>query len=165
MIKTKINKNRKAQEEIVGFSLIIIIVAVILLFFLFFALRNNDTESVQSYEVESFIQASLQYTTQCEDNFGQVSLQELIFECNNERLCADGQEACTVLDAELNGILEESWPVGANRPVKGYDLMIFANNRQILNITEGNITGESKGSVQSFVRNFDSINMSLVVYY
>lgn len=52
-----LNKKKKAQEEIVGFALIIIIVAVILLFFLNFYLRSGEKESVESYEVNSFILA------------------------------------------------------------------------------------------------------------
>ena len=61
-------KRKKAQEEMVGFALIIILVAVILLIFLGFSLRDQEKETIESYEVESFIQSFLQYTSDCRDN-------------------------------------------------------------------------------------------------
>ena len=43
---------KKAQEEIVGFSMIIVIVAVILLIFLSFSLKSPPKSEVESFEVE-----------------------------------------------------------------------------------------------------------------
>ena len=160
-----LNKKKKAQEEIVGFALIIIIVAVILLFFLNFYLRSEKKEGVESYEADSFILAFLQYTTECEDYLEYLSVQDLIFECNNDALCLDDREACDVLNSTLRNIVDETWRVGKNYPVKGYELNITANEEEILSFIEGNITKNYKGAEQPFSQSGDSIKIFFRAYY
>jgi hypothetical protein len=162
MIYKKFTK--KAQEELVGFALIVIIVSVILLFLLSFSLRDDQRESVQNYEVDGFIQSFLQYTTDCEDNLEHLSVQDLIFECDDQATCLDGREACDVLDSTLKEIASESWKTGQDRPVKGYELLISVNEQELLTIKEGNITNSYKGSLQDFTKGSDSIKVSFRVY-
>jgi len=160
-----LNKKKKAQEEIVGFALIIIIVAVILLFFINFYIRSGEKESVESYEADSFIQAFLHYTTECEDYLEYLSVQKLIFECNNDALCLDDRKACVVLNSTLKGIVDKTWRVGEDEPVKGYELKITANEEEILSFIEGNITRNYKGAKQDFTRSGDSIEILFRAYY
>ena len=94
-------KPKKAQEEMVGFGLIIVIVAVILLVFLWFFLVKPGQQNLENYEAESFIQAALQYTTDCESRYGYFEVQELIFECYEEKTCLSGEDACMVLNSTL----------------------------------------------------------------
>jgi len=155
-------KNKQGQEEMIGFAVIIIIVAVILVIFLGFTL-NNESEGVQSYEVESFLQASLQYTTSCEDNFGYLSLQDLIFKCENKESCFE-EDSCNILENELKGILEKSWIVEKNSLTKGYELNITSNGKEMIFVNEGNSTSNSKGAYQSFFRMGNSIDIHLTVY-
>jgi len=160
--------NKKAQEEMVGFVLIIILVSVILLVFLGFSLRSPQKEAVESYEVDSFIQGFLQYTTDCADSYepNYFSVQDLIFECNSEEVCLNGRESCDVLSSTLSGIVEESWKTGEERPVKGYELRIVSNEiKNILLIEEGNLTGNSKGGFQDFFKGGDSIEIFFNAYY
>lgn len=147
-----------------GFALIIIIVSVILLFFFGFSLRDGQKQSVESYEVDSFIQGFLQYTTDCKDNSEYLSVQKLIFECDNEFICLDEREACDVLNSTLKDIADESWKTGQDRPVKGYELVISVNEEEILVFMEGNITNSYKGSLQDFAKGSDSIEVSFRVY-
>lgn len=158
-------KRKKAQEEMVGFALIIIVVAVILLIFLGFALRKQQKEIVESYEVESFIQAFLQYTTDCRDNLEYLSIQKLIFDCYGGEMCLDGRSACDALNSTLKEILEESWKVEGDRPVKGYELKIASDEEEILLITKGNLTGNSKGAMQEFSRSGNLIEIFFTAYY
>lgn len=162
-----LNKKKKAQEEIVGFALIIIIVAVILLFFINFYIRSGEKESVENYEVDSFIQAFLHYTTECEDYLEYLSVQDLIFECNDDALCLDDRKACDVLNSTLRNIVDKTWRVGENRPVKGYELNITTNQEKILSFIKGNITGNYKGAVQllPFPGGADSIDIFFRAYY
>ena len=60
--KRRIFKNRRGQEEIVGFVVIVVIVVIILLFFLVFSL-TSEKDIPESYEAASFLQAALTYTT------------------------------------------------------------------------------------------------------
>jgi len=161
----KMKKNNKGQEEMVGFALIIVVVSVILLIFLAFSLRNGEKESVESYEVDSFIQSFLQYTTDCRDNLEALSIQDAIFSCNNNEICIDGRNSCDVLNSTLSEILKESWPVGAERPVKGYDLIINSDNKSVIDIKEGQETANSKGSIQPFSRGGSQIDIIFTAYY
>jgi len=158
------NKNKKAQEEMIGFGLIIVVVAVILLVFLGFSLRKPQTEQVESYEVESFIQASLQYTTDCRDNLGYRSIQSLIFDCYNREKCLDERESCDVLEFNLREITEESWKI-ENRVIKGYELKIISDNEELLLIKQGNSTGNYKGAMQDFSKAGNLIEITFTAYY
>ena len=73
------NKNKRAQEEMVGFALILILVAVIFLVFLVFYIKKPLSESIEDPEITSFIQAIMQYTTKCEYNSENITLRNLIF--------------------------------------------------------------------------------------
>ena len=139
---------KKAQEEMVGFALIIIIVAVILLVLLSLSLRSPQREEVESYEVNSFIQAFLQYTSDCRDDFGNLSVRELIIDCNDGRMCVDERDACEVLSSTMEEIVEESWKVIGDRPVLGYELKILSESTEILSLSEGNKTRSYRGSMQ-----------------
>lgn len=155
---------RKGQEEMVGFALIIVLVAVILLVLLSLSLRKPQQEEVESYEVDSFIQAFLQYTSDCRDDFEYLDVQELIFDCNDGRMCVDGRDTCEVLNSTLRGIVEESWNVGADRPVVGYELKILSESTEILLLSEGNKTRSYKGSMQSLVKRGDKFDIFFTAY-
>jgi|TARA_B100001971_G_C18153805_1_gene517345 hypothetical protein len=156
----KIN-NKLAQEEMVGFALIIIVVAVILLVFVGFSLKNQEKETVESYEVESFTQSFLQYTTDCRDNLKTLSIQRLISNCRNNRICLDGRNTCEVLNSTLKGIVEESWKISTETAIKGYGLKIVSDGKEMLKFEKGNITVNSKGSVQYF----PNIEIFFTAYY
>ncbi len=151
MEKQKKIKNKFGQEEMVGFALIIILVSVILLVFLAISLNKPKTE-IESYEVNSFLQAVLQYTTSCQPDSGIKkfnTIQELSFECELENKCSDGEKSCKVLNETLREILKESWQIGEERPDKGYELTINSEELPILIIKEGNLTKNCRGSSQS----------------
>lgn len=155
--------NKRAQEEMVGFAMIIIIVSVILLVFLGFSLRDSERESLESYEVQSFIQSSLQYSTDCRDRTNEIqTVQDLILECENLDKCSDGRDTCEVLESVLRGISDESWKTGENRPIKGYELNITSENKRILVIQKGNLTNTLKGDSQPLSRGIEYI---FRVYY
>ncbi len=160
-------RNKFGQEEIVGFALIIIIVAVILLIFLGFSLRKPQKELVESYEVESFIQAFLQYTSSCRDSgdLEYLSIKKLIFDCKKKRTCLDGKDICEVLDSTLTNLVEESWKIGADRPIKGYELKIISNEEEMLLLKKGEITQNYKGSIQDFRESGNSFDISFIAYY
>jgi len=159
-------KKKIGQEEMVGFALIVVIVAVIMLIFLGFAVKNKGDSETQSYEVESFLQALLQYTTDCEDYSGYVSIKELVSDCNRERNCLDGRDSCVVLEENLERLIAESWKIQGDRPVKAYFLNITSNIGDILIISEGNSTKNSKSAIQPLPpRSGISTDIIFIVYY
>lgn len=159
--------NKKAQEEMLGFALIIILVAVIMLVFLGISVRSPQKEGVESYEVESFIQAVLQYHTDCaktyETNF--LEVQDLIFSCSNQEQCLDERQSCDVLNSTLRNIIDENWQAGPDRPVKGYEVNITRNEESLLSFTGGNLTQSYKGSSQDFVKSGSRFDIIFNAYY
>lgn len=121
--------NKKAQEEMFGFAIIIIVVAVVVLLFLYFSM-NSDKESMDSYKSESFIQAILQYTTNCQKYQGEyMDIEDLIYSCAKEEECIEGNESCEVLNSTLTDMIDKSWPAGKERPTKGYEFLITSEEK------------------------------------
>lgn len=154
---------KKAQEEFVGFALIIIIVAVILLVFLSFSIKQ-PRENLQSYEVESFLQTALQYTTDCKNNYEFLPVQKLIVACIQEETCIDGRKTCDALNETLIGIVGEGWGVGKEYPTKAYELGINTEEQKLLNLRDGNITRNYKSASQNFSKSGNSIQIYFRAY-
>lgn len=154
--------DKKAQEEMVGFALIIIIVSVIFLAFLGLSLSDREKDSVESYEVESFVQSFLQYSSDCKKGNKNLEISDLIKECSNDQICSDGKEACKILEETLEGISEAGWNPSQENPVKGYELKINSLDENIINITKGNFTANSKGAIQ-FLEN--NVEITFKAYY
>jgi len=144
----------------VGFALIVLIVAVVLIIFLGLSLGKKNSSVTESYEVESFVQAMLQYTTQCQNNFGYDNVKELISDCKNNNPCRNGKDGCELLNSTLTKILDTSWPVGKENPVKGYALNINSSAGNVISLQKGNITSSSKGAYQSL----PDVAIKLVIY-
>ena len=163
-MKIKKIMNKRGQEEMVGFALIIIIVAVILLVFLAVSLNKSKEEVLGTNEVSSFVQSTLSYTTSCAEYSDEYySIQKLITECvNYESNCLDGRTTCDVLNSTLEEILEESWTVGENTPIIGYELLITVNDEVLIFFEEGNKSLNNKGSPQAFPH---SIDIYFTAYY
>jgi len=159
--------SKRGQEEMIGFALIIIIVAVILLVFLAVSLKNSNKEALGVNEVDSFIQSFLAYTTDCrEDSNNYYSMQDLIIECNNyESSCLDGRKTCDVLNFTLKEIVEESWKISENTPIIGYELLIGAEEIELISFKAGNSTNSYKGSMQEFSSRGMSIIIDFTAYY
>ncbi len=142
---------KKGQEEMVGFILIIVIVAVILLIFLGFALRNSKEVEIKSYEVQGFLQSVLQYTSDCKDALGFLSIQDLIFSCYKDEGCLNEKSACEVLNSTLEEIIKESWAVGEDTPTRGYELRILPEAMGIF-LKKGNVTKNYRGASRDFTK-------------
>ena len=161
--------NKRAQEEIVGFAIIVIIVSVILIFFLVFSLSNKSSGG-ESEEVASFLQATLQYTSSCQRGSQLLPVQDLILACRDQYSCVagdggQGEKACDVLNQTLKDMTEESWPIGPERPVKGYKFEIYTKNEGILDFSVGNKTGTYKGSQQVVPGTGETVSIAFTAYY
>jgi hypothetical protein len=161
---SKKGKNKRGQEEMLGFALIVVIVAVAMLIFIGFMLTRPQKEPVESYEVESFIQSLLKYTTNCEDNLERQNVRKLILSCKRGETCLDGQDTCVVLENLLKGIAEESWRI-ENRPEEGYELEIGLEEQKIVSFEEGNKTRNYKQSSQTLSSGGENVVISFRAYY
>ncbi|MEK6906361.1 MAG: hypothetical protein AABW81_01930 [Nanoarchaeota archaeon] len=160
-------RNKLGQEELVGFGMIVILVSVILVVFLWLSINKPVKDSVESYEVESFIQAILQYNTDCiaENNQEYLSIQDMISICYNGERCSDDRDSCNVLNSTLKGIIKESWSVGEDTPAKGYNLDILSDIQEILVLNQGSRTNNYKAGTQIFDMSGREIKLSFKVYY
>lgn len=160
-------KFRKGQEEIVGFAVIIIIVAIVLLIFLSISLGNKERETVENYEIQSFIQALLQHTSDCRssNNVEYLSIQKLIFGCYSGDKCLDEKDTCVALEDNLEKVFEEYWVYGENRPIKGRKMEVIASGEELLVLQDGNMTSNSQGAVQEFSRSGSEFIINFEIYY
>lgn len=157
-------RKKFGQEEIVGFVVIVVIVSVILLILLWFLLNNKNQSGTGSYEIENFIQATLQYTTDCESYTDFLSVQNLIVSCDNKDKCLDERDTCIVLNQTLENIMDKSWNVGEQSAIKGYKLDITSAEQEKLMLEKGNETTNSKGGFQDFSVNGNDYKVALNIY-
>jgi hypothetical protein len=164
-------KSTKGQDEMVGFALIIIIVAIVFIVFISVYMRKTPEKTVD-YEANSFVQAALQYTTTCEEaNMENLTIQRLIFKCQEKEPCAYKEmDPCKILNDTLKEMIKESWNVGPNNPIKGYHLAINLSEdggrteKIFLNITEGVVTRNYKGAEQDFGKGSEYMVILFDVY-
>ncbi len=161
-------KNRKAQEEIVGFAIILILVGVILLIFLALSITKPQKKPVESFEAGDFLQSAFQVSTPCEINFEpNRSVKQLIFYCEGSQICLKGETACEILNSTLSNILKEAFVVGNESSKKGYLLNISDGlGRSVLDLEAGNITtGTFKSSVREGSRGGNSFVAKFSIYF
>jgi len=159
-----IYRNKKAQEEMVGFAMIIVLVFIILLAFLGFSLSKSKNVPLENYEVENFLQAALQYTTDCQTSLDYLSVQDLIFSCEAKEQCLGEKDSCEALNSSLNELFEKAWPIGEDRPNKGYEFSVETGEEPILYIKEGNLTKNYKGASQIFSKRRKTFNIIFKIY-
>jgi len=130
-------KNKKAQEEIVGFVAIVILVSIVGVIFLGIGLRQEGSGRAQeSKDVYQFLDSMMQYTSDCaisyEPNY--LRLSELIQECRiGAGKCLSGESPCEVVNKSLGRIIEASFKPNKEGNVKGYEFKIIYSKD---NVTE-----------------------------
>ena len=122
-----LSKNKKAQNEIVGFVLIIIIVSVIGVIFLSFMIGRGEPIAQESVQISNLLSASMYYTTDCAVNYipNYDDGQDLIKSCWDNDVCLDDRMACEALNSTMKKIIGESLDVHAEKANKAYNLMIY----------------------------------------
>lgn len=122
-----IDKDKKGQQEIVGFILIVVIMVVIGVIFLGISLRNTNGGIIQEdVELTNFLSASMKYTTDCvlrEPFYSELS--DVAEGCYSNRVCSDSRTACEVLNQTYRSMIEKLWIVGSDRPLKYVSINIF----------------------------------------
>lgn len=146
-----IKRGRRGQEELVGFVVIVVLVAIIFLVLLAIFVRKPGVESrEESIEIYQFLEGAMKQTSDCaisyEPNYLEVG--ELIEGCYDGQRCLDGEDSCLVLNSTFALLIDNSWNVGEEYPIKGY--MFNASYRG--NQTEDEIFSLGKGSCSGSIR-------------
>ena len=122
-------KNKRGQEEMVGFVLIILVVAVIFIVILgIYARQPGTTELKSSGEVYHFLEGMNELTTSCAIGYSPnyLNLGDLLERCLDDKKvggsssCLDGKNVCEFANSTLLEVLGRSWNVGPENAVKGY---------------------------------------------
>jgi hypothetical protein len=127
--------------------------------------RKPRTENnLASYEIGTFINSILKYTTSCENSLGVQNIQELINSCQRKVNCLDERDSCLVLNETLNYLINSSWNIGQQAAVKGYKFSIKSKAEELVLIQKGNQTTSFKTSTQPINRAGQEYNVSLRLY-
>jgi len=122
-------KERKAQEEMVGFVMIMLVVAIIFVILLGLYIRaNTNTVETGNEEMSDFLGAAFEYTTECNlCNGGPCQVQELIIKCDEYRgaICLESNYVCEVLYDELQNLTEAGWDFGEDSPYSDYEISVL----------------------------------------
>ncbi len=122
-----IEREKKGQQEIVGFILIVVIIVVIGVIFLGISLRNANGGVIQDdVEMTNFLSSSMKYTTDCilrEPFYSELG--DIAEGCYSNRVCADSRTACEVLNQTYRSMIEKLWIVGSDRPLKYVSINAF----------------------------------------
>lgn len=158
----KIKKQKKAQEEMIGFVVIMVLVIVILLIFLLIYMGNNESEKSDS-KVENFVKILPSYTTDCGKNGDpHMTIKEVATYCYQNKECLNGEDSCEYLEDTVKKIMEETWQVGEGFYYKAYSLRFYEKGDEILLIEEGNKEGATQGF--SNPTGVDDTEITLVIY-
>ena len=124
-------KNKKSQEEIVGFVVVIVLIAVIALVFLGLSLTKKQ-EPIESRQVSNLLGAMLQYTTDCSVyKPAYETFRDLAKSCYEGMQCSSGIPACQGLKETAEKMLNAAMPnMGIDRPVSAYHLNISYSTTQ-----------------------------------
>jgi len=122
-------KDKKGQEEMIGFIMIVLLVVVIILVLLGISVRSGPSQGVKSTELSQFVDSLLNYNTECATNIPTdfLEVRRLALECyeNPSDKCLSGENVCDVLDNTIDEILSTSIQIGGvDRPRKGAILEI-----------------------------------------
>lgn len=155
---------KRAQSEMVGFALIVVIVSIVVLIFLISTTNNSKSGGeVTSSQTDSFLNSVLQYTTNCTKRGEFLTVRKLVDECQNDFICENQKNSCSVLNETLKPIIENSWDLSSGSLVKGYEFVILINNKTVYKNEAGNITQILRGSKQEY--DSDTKQIFFTVYY
>jgi hypothetical protein len=158
-------RNKKAQEEMIGFVLIVVLVSIILLILLRVYLNSDSNNgNLESLQVENYLSSLLQTTSECQIAGNYLDYRELVFSCIENRNCENIGNSCDYLEKFSKNALNVSWPT-ENKPEKAYSYFIKEGNSSYLGIEKGNFTGNFIGGIRDYSRSGQNIEISLRVYY
>jgi len=155
---------RRGQQEIAGFVLIVVVVVIALMVFLVISIRSSGDED-ESLEVSNILDAVMKHTTGCAivyepdyDNF-----EDLFKSCYRGHRCKNLEvDACDYLNESLTDLLASMMKTESS--VGSYQLDFFVKDAGgLLQISEGNCTGQSSGAQRSVISDSESLIIRMQV--
>lgn len=157
-------KNRRGQEEMVGFILIIILVVIVAVVFLGISLHRGSVSLQESANLDSFMTAFMDYSTDCSVTREIIlTMKDLVKECSQNRQCLDGRDGCSVLGNNTKNIMDEAFPVTNESANSYHSLMAEYSGGVIVNISSGTCAGSRNGAQRLIPGFSNDINIELEV--
>lgn len=133
-----IEKNKKGQEESMGFVIIVLLLVVVGVVFLGFSLRKGSNISSQNQqELSDLTWAVLSYTTNCSVLGESQTVWDSARKCsrNSDQFCENGENLCFNLNSTIQDIfkkLKGSRESMGNRSVHAYEFVVSMENNKVL---------------------------------
>ena len=159
-------KNKKAQQEMVGFVLIIVLVVVAVLVLLLISARK-PVEPIDSVDIANLLSSMTKYTTKCADyepNYYDV--RELVRACFKNEGCENSDvDSCVYLEEVLRGLVESSVKTESTLSYYGLDVSTIEENgvfgESVVSFSEGNCTGDKFSGEQVMKIGFEDISFRM----
>ena len=124
----KINLNKRAQQEIVGFIVIVLMVVIAGVIFLSISLRPQKAIVKDDADISNFLISSARFTTECYVSTipKYKTIEDLTKDCTNPvKKCDDGRGVCDVLNSSYAGLISKVWLASSVGAVKYYGLVAY----------------------------------------
>ena len=158
-------RKRRGQEEMVGFVLVVLIVMVIFVVILGLSVRKKSTEGIdQSIEASQFLDALLEFTSDCSKNgYTYESVEELFDECRKGGVvCSSGETACEILKRTIEGAINASWNINSESPESGFEIRAKIGEEALEGFPIG-INNPCTGNVQGADRIIKTSDESIIL--
>jgi cytochrome c1 len=163
-------KNKKAQEESMGFVIIVMIVLVIGVVFLGLSIRGHKTPAQQKQELSDLSWAVLSYTTDCSISSETRDVWHLAQECDIRpgQPCDNGMAVCSALNSTLSDIFNNV--IGTNATlasqyIHAYEFVVSMPSYGKMSTKQGNLTGNYFVYNTLIPGNVEDINVTAKFYY
>ncbi|MEK6918975.1 MAG: hypothetical protein AABW73_02955 [Nanoarchaeota archaeon] len=152
-------KNKRGQDEIVGFIIIVLLVSVVAL--VFFGITLRKTAPIESsVRLENFAGAALGVTTDCSIKKvpSYLDLEDLIKECRKGTSCYDGKKTCELLNKTVGELLDSTFPINGQAPTNYYSFKAYYQQNtsqgssggvEFYTTEKGKCEGTKSGNTQS----------------
>ena len=152
-------KCKRSQHEAMGFVIIVALVIIVGVIFLGIKMNQNNTpQQYKDSNLMNFLTASSKYTSICFENHEPLTLNDLKEKCYNAQKCSSENgdvNSCILLNDTYSEMLNKSWQIYADSPIRYYELKInyrstcndsnTANPASELKISAGNSSQCSTG--------------------
>lgn len=158
------SRNKKGQQEMIGFVLIVVLVVVGLMIFLTISVRNSDTNEVESLTTTNLLNSLMGHTTDCAIVFEPKydTFEDLFKSCYQNKRCSnlENKLSCEYLNESLTLVLGDALKTDAT--IAGYELTFFEKDGAGILV---NAFGQCQNvrSISSSQRNLISGSKSLIV--
>lgn len=161
-----INKNKKAQTEMMGLVILVVLIVIGLMFYVRFAILGQQAPTDTSLDLQRaiFIAGALSKVDICEN----TNLQQAIAACDNqEQVCS--RDSCEMIKEEVPKIVSAAlggeFDIAGNKTVDSGKMFSFYVMQKDKTLVEAGKCPGKKGTVGSYPFKSDITSKEYVINY